>query len=226
MNKRILFLCLSFMIYQTQAQKSAENQLGTWYMYNGSHKLSEKYALKTMAHFRYFELVSEFQQEIYRLGINYRFTKKIDLTLGASYSTGDLAYDMPSPHLYEWRLYEDLNIKSNWGKFNARHRFRLEHRFIHKNIVTDETRNWFRYDLTVNYPLSKKWSVYAFNELFLNIDTSKRFAQNWSGAGLLHQLNEQVKLKMGYFQIKLPNRVLKRIQLGIILNTDFSQKTI
>ncbi|WP_223269179.1 MULTISPECIES: DUF2490 domain-containing protein [unclassified Polaribacter] len=214
------------MIYQTQAQKSAENQLGTWYMYNGSHKLSEKYALKTMAHFRYFELVSEFQQEIYRLGINYRFTKKIDLTLGASYSTGDLAYDMPSPHLYEWRLYEDLNIKSNWGKFNARHRFRLEHRFIHKNIVTDETRNWFRYDLTVNYPLSKKWSVYAFNELFLNIDTSKRFAQNWSGAGLLHQLNEQVKLKMGYFQIKLPNRVLKRIQLGIILNTDFSQKTI
>jgi long-subunit fatty acid transport protein len=217
---------LSFIIYQAQAQKPAENQLGTWYMYNGSHKLSEKYALKTMAHFRYFELASEFQQEIYRLGINYTFTKKINLTLGASYSTGDLAYNVPSAHLYEWRLYEDLNVKSKWGKFNAKHRFRLEHRFIHKNIITDETRNWFRYDLTVNYPISIKWSVYAFNELFLNIDRSKRFAQNWTGAGFLHQLNEQVKLKIGYFQIKLPNSVLKRIQLGVILNTDFSHKLI
>jgi len=30
-------------------------------MYNGSDKLSERYSLKTMAHFRYFELASEFQ---------------------------------------------------------------------------------------------------------------------------------------------------------------------
>ncbi|MFK8058724.1 MAG: DUF2490 domain-containing protein [Polaribacter sp.] len=226
MRKIILFMCLSFYVFKIQAQKSTENQLGTWYMYNGSHKLSEKYSLKTMAHFRYFELASEFQQEIYRLGVNYKFNPKINLTLGTSYATGDLAYDVASPFLYEWRLYEDLNIKSKWGKFNARHRIRLEHRFIHKNIFTDETQNWIRYDLNVSYPLSKTWSVYAFNELFLNIDRSKRFAQNWTGAGFLHQWNKNLKFKIGYFQIKSPNNVLKRLQLGIILNTDFSKKTI
>ena len=34
--KKILFLLLlSFIYMKTQGQKSSENQLGTWYMYNG-----------------------------------------------------------------------------------------------------------------------------------------------------------------------------------------------
>jgi hypothetical protein len=224
MNKLCFFLCLSLLCFNIQAQNSAEDKLGTWYMYNGSHKISNKFALKTMAHFRYFEVASEFQQEIYRLGINYTFNPKTNLTLGTSYSTGDLDYDVPSIHLYEYRFYEDLNLKSNWGKFNANHRIRLEHRFIHKNIIEDVTQSWVRYNLNVGYPLSKKWSAYVFNELFLNLDRGKRFAQNWTGAGFLHKLNNQIKLKMGYFQIKSPTRVLKRLQLGIILNTNHTNK--
>jgi hypothetical protein len=66
-------------------------------MYNGSHKLTEKYSLQTMVNFRYYEIASIFQQEIYRLGVNYKFNPKINLTLGASYSTGDLIHDVDSP---------------------------------------------------------------------------------------------------------------------------------
>ena len=217
---------LSLLCFKTQAQKSAENQLGTWYMYNGSHKLSDKYSLKTMAHFRYYEVASEFQQEIYRLGINYTFNPKTNLTLGVSYSTGDLAYDASSVGLYESRFYEDLNLKSKWGKFNAGHRIRLEQRFIHKNINTDQFQNWVRYNLNVGYPLSENWSAYVFNELFINLNSSNRFAQNWTGGGFLYKWNKNIKLKMGYFQIKSPSSVLKRLQLGVILNTDFSKNTI
>lgn len=217
-------MCLSLVYTKIKAQKSADKQLGTWYMYNGSHKISEKYSLKTMAHFRYFELASEFQQEIYRLGINYIFNPKTNLTLGVSYSTGDLAYDTSSIDLYESRLYEDLNLKSIWGKFTAKHRIRLEQRFIHKNITIDQFQNWVRYDLNISYPISDVWSTYIFNELFLNLNRSKRFAQNWTGAGFLYKLNNHIKLRAGYFQIKLPNTVLKRLQLGLILNTNFTKK--
>ena len=212
----LILLCL-----KTNAQSAAEDKLGAWYMYNGSHKLTEKYSLQTMAHFRYYEVTSNFQQEIYRLGVNYKFNPKMNLTLGASYSTGDLAYDVPSPHLYEWRLYEDFNINSTWGKFKARHRLRLEQRFIHKNIHTDETQNWFRYDLNVNYPLTDSWSVYVFNEIFLNLDRSEIFAQNWTGAGFLRKINKNLKVKFGYFQIKQNSRTLKRVRIGLLLNTDF-----
>lgn len=212
---------MSLLCSTINAQSNAEDQLGAWYMFNGSHKLNEKYSLQTMAHFRYYEIASNFQQEIYRLGINYAFNKKMNLTLGASYSTGDLIYDVPSPHLYEWRLYEDFNISSNWNKFRARHRLRLEHRFIHKNIFEDETQNWFRYDLNINYPITENWSVYAFNEIFLNLDRSKVFAQNWTGAGFLRKINKNLKVKFGYFQIKQPTKTLKRVRVGLLLNTDF-----
>ena len=148
------------------------------------------------------------------------FNSKTNITLGLSYATADIEYDNYSPGLYEWRFYEDLNLKSNWGKFTGKHRIRLEHRFIHRDLIKDVTQSWIRYDLNVGYLLSKKWSAYVFNELFLNLDRGKRFAQNWTGVGFLHKLNHQIKFKMGYFQIKSPNNVLKRIQLGVILNTD------
>lgn len=225
MNKTIVLLGLSFIIFKAQAQKTAEDQLGTWYMYNGSHKISSKYALKTMAHFRYFESASEFQQEIYRLGLNYTFNPKINATFGLSYATADLVYNSSSPYLYEWRLYEDLFLKSKLRRFKAKHRIRFEHRFIHKNLVVDETQNWIRYNLNIGYPISKNWNVYVFNELFLNIDRAERFAQNRTGAGFLHQLTNQIKIKMGYFQIKTSASLLKRLQLGIILNTNHLKKT-
>ena len=224
MKKIFLILFLSFLCTKTQGQKNPENKVGSWYMYNGSHKLSEKYSLKTMAHFRYFELASEFQQEIYRLGINYTFTPKTNITLGVSYASADVAYDTSSINLYESRFYEDLNLKSNWKNFTAKHRFRFEQRFIHKNIDTEEFQNWLRYSFNLSHPLSNSWEAYIFNELFLNLNSAKTFSQNWTGIGFLYKWSNNIKLKIAYLQIKTPNMVLKRIQLGVILNTSFLKK--
>jgi long-subunit fatty acid transport protein len=224
MKKTFLILFLSFICVKTQGQKNPENQLGTWYMYNGSHKLSEKYALKTMAHFRYFEFASEFQQEIYRLGINYAFTPKTNITLGVSYASADTAYDTSSANLYESRFYEDLNLKSNWKKFTVKHRFRFEQRFIYKNLTKNQFQNWLRYSLNIRYPISTLWSAYLFNEIFLNLNSTERFDQNWAGAGFLYTWNRNIQLKMGYFQIKSPTLLLNRMQLGVIIHTDFTKK--
>jgi hypothetical protein len=76
MKKLLLLLCLNIISLNSSAQNSPQNKLGNWYMYNGSHKLSEKYAVKTMAHFRFFELTDEFQQSIYGLGLNYNLNSK------------------------------------------------------------------------------------------------------------------------------------------------------
>ena len=168
MKKTSVILCLSFLCFQLQAQKTAENSLGTWYMYNGSHRLSDKIALKTMAHLRYFEVASEFQQEVYRLGLNYTFNPKTNLTVGLSYATADVAYDTPSNNLYEWRLYEDLNLKSKWGKFIAKHRIRFEHRFIHKNMVYSITHRKMRTSTIINSWL-KLTNTSILNELTLNV---------------------------------------------------------
>jgi hypothetical protein len=171
-----------------------------------------------MAHFRYFETTSAFQQEIYSLASNYSFNKKVNFTLAYSYVSTDIAYNLLSINMYESRIYEDLNVKSNWRKL------KLKHRFIHID-KNDETQHWFRYDINASYPLTKNWSVCAFNKIFLNFE-SKIFAQNFTAAGFIHKLNKNLKLKLGYFYIKLPNSDFDRLQLGIILNTDFTKKTI
>ena len=56
------------------------------------------------------------------------------------------------------------------------------------------------------------------------MDKSKRFVHNWTGFGFLHQLNKNLKLNLGYLNIKLPDENQKRILLGIILNTNHSKK--
>lgn len=219
MKKTSLLFLLTFICFNITAQNSAENKLGAWYMYNGSHKLSDKIALKTMAHFRYYEIANEFQQEIYRLGFNYKINAKTNFTLGYSFVNTDATYNVVDSNIDEHRIYEDLHISHKVNTFKLRHRFRIEHRFF-----DDNTSNWLRYDLNATYPISEKWSVYAFNEIFLHLDKGKRFAQNWTGTGFLHQLNNNMKIKLGYFQIKTPDNTFKRMQLGIIINTDHTKK--
>ena len=218
-----VFLCTAalFITNFLMAQNSGTS-LGNWFMYNGSHKVSEKWAVKTMAHFRYYEFANNFQQEIYRLGANYTLSKKLNVTLGYSYVTTDVLFGAPSATLFENRIYEDVNYTQFLKKLKIRHRFRLEHRFISTN-ASKNTSQWFRYDINLNYPIAKSWSVYAFNEIFLNIDRPKRFVQNWTGFGFLHQINKALKLNIGYQEIKLANETQERVLLGLVLNTNHTK---
>ena len=99
MRKLIFVLCFSIFSFVIKAQNSAEKELGTWYILNASHRLSEKIKLTTNAHFRYYELASEYQQEIYRVGLNYRFNPKINITGGMVYSITDTSYKENLPDL-------------------------------------------------------------------------------------------------------------------------------
>ena len=218
MKEISFFLCLTLSLYQLQAQTSSENKLGTWYMYNGSHKLSEKYTLKTSFHVRYFEFITEYQQEIYRLGLNYKFNNTIDLTLGSVYSITDGSYKADLPDLYEYRFYQDLNIKEKWANFSVTHRVRLAQRFRRQNFE-NKTTHRIRYGLFLSHPITKTLTTYGFNEIFLKFAT-KSFGQSRTGFGFLQKISKQLKLKIGYMFTKFSKTKSHRLQLGIILNTN------
>ena len=218
MKKTLLLLSLSLIAYKAQAQISSEDKLGTWYMYNGSHKLSEKFTLKTSFHVRYYEFITEYQQEIYRLGVNYAFNKKINLTLGTVYSIKDVSYKANLPDLYEYRFYQDLNIKDNWGNFKAKHRVRLAQRFRRQNF-DNKTTHRIRYGLFLKYPLSKKLTTYAFNEIFIKF-AKKIFGENRTGVGFLKEISKQLQIKLGYMFTQFSATKSHRLQLGIILKTN------
>jgi len=224
MKKLAFLLCFLLCISKIQSQNSAENKLGTWFMYNGTHKISENLKLKTAAHFRYYELTTEYQQEIYRVGLNYTFNKTINVTGGGVYSITDTSYKTNAPNLYEYRFYQDVNIKDHWSKIEVKHRIRLAQRFKRQNF-NNTIKHRIRYGLFLNYPISKNWETYAFSEVFIKFAT-KPYSQNRTGAGMIKKITKAVKVKLGYFYTKFSNSSLHRLQLGIILNTDFTKKTI
>ncbi|WP_299051535.1 DUF2490 domain-containing protein [uncultured Polaribacter sp.] len=221
MKEFLLMLSLILFLQKTQAQNSSENKLGAWYMYNGTHKISDKYSLKSAIHFRYFELISEYQQEIYRLGLNYKINNTVNATFGTVYSITDTSYKENLPNLYEYRFYQDLNVKDKWYNFKVTHRVRLAQRFRRQNFK-NKTTHRIRYGLFLKHPISKKLTTYAFNEVFIKFAT-KAFGQNRTGIGLLQKTSDFITLKFGYMYTQFNSTQSNRLQLGLIVTTNHTK---
>lgn len=219
--KKIFFLFAICFTLNSFAQSNPEKELGVWYMYNGSHKVSEKFSLKTMAHFRFFEIGDDMQQFIGRLGANYKINKNLSATLGYAFlNTDDLnSYNVDGGDINEHRVYEDFNVKHKISDLGLAHRLRGEQRFFNS-----QTGHFIRYQLGLSYPLSKKWSTYLYDEVFFDFD-GEAYNQNWLGAGFKYKLSNVVKLQVGYMNISDANsRSFDRIQIGIAISTKHFKK--
>lgn len=223
MKKYIVLVIVFFTIQKATTQfsqlKNAEEEFGVWYMYNGSHKVSDKFSLKTMAHFRFFEIGVDMQQFIGRIGANYKIDKTVSVTLGYAFLETDRSFNVTGDNFGDHRIYADLNIKHKISDLSIAHRLRPEQRFFES-----ETGQFIRYQLSLSYPLSKKWSTYVYDEVFFDTE-GEPYNQNWFGAGFKYQLSKVVKLQLGYMYINTQNdRNFDRIQIGIAISTDHRKK--
>ncbi len=216
--KKIVLAITIFISINSFSQNDAQNQLGAWYMYGGSHKISDNWSIKSLAHFRFFEVTDDLQQLLIRAAGNYTINKTLNVSLGYAYLNTDGTYNISGGEANEHRIYEDLNIKHKLSKLNLAHRFRLEHRFFET-----DTDHWVRYQLGLSYPITNNWSAFFFDEVFLNFQ-GDTFAQNWIGGGLTYKLSSLIKLKAGYMNIQQNSTDFDRIQLGIILSTNHQKK--
>ncbi|MDO1498911.1 DUF2490 domain-containing protein [Winogradskyella maritima] len=92
MKFRLLFLLLFSTLVLT-AQDNGEDQLGSWHMYFGTNKLSDKYSLHTEAQLRYYENGKNFNQLLLRTGINYHINPNAIATLGYGHITTDGSFE-------------------------------------------------------------------------------------------------------------------------------------
>lgn len=210
--KKTLIILISFFSLQISAQQ-ADQTMGVWYMYGGSHQLSEKFAIKSLAHFRFFEFGDDFQQLLIRVAPNYKISKTVNVSVGYAYFNTDSTYGLDGGETPEHRIYEDINVKYKTNKLTWAHRFRFEQR-----LLEPEMRNLFRYQLGFSHPIDEKWSAYLYDEIFFNF-SGKAFNQNWAGLGVKYKLSNTVKLQLGYMKILNTRTDFDRIQLGFSINT-------
>lgn len=224
MKKTILVIALLACITQVNAQNTGESELGAWYMYFGTNRVTDKLSIHSEAQFRFYEVANTFNQLLLRTGLNYHITDNAIATIGYGYINTDGTFaDTPDEeNSNEHRIFEQFILKNKVGKVAFEHRYRLEQRFI-STQADDFTEHRARYRLQLTYPFNDKWFLNVYDEVFINLQ-EPIFGQNRLYGAIGYNVKSNVSIQVGYLKNHFTGINFDRVQLGIIYNTDFRSK--
>lgn len=215
-----LILLYGMFVY---AQTSPESKFGAWYMYDGTHKIAEKFSLKSGVQLRTYEVFDNINLLLLYGGGNYHLNKKTTFTLVYCYLDIDRSFAVTElPHAYENRFYEQVNYNHSIFNLPISHRLRLEHRILNFRHETD-FQNRIRYRLGTKINLSKICFVNLNNEFFINLN-GDTFNENRLCANLSFNVTETNTIQFGYLNHKINGLNLHRLQVGIYIKTDHTRK--
>ena len=224
MKKIILPFALLFTLVN-YAQEIGDDELGSWHMYFGTNKISEKVSLHTEAQFRYYENGKNFNQLLLRTGVNYHINPYAIATFGYGFIETDGTFSELDDldNLIEHRIFEQFILKNKVGQFNFEHRYRLEQRFI---TFSDrkETQNRVRYRLQVTLPLTDIFFLNFYDEIFLNLQDSV-YGQNRLYGALGLNVTHNLSVQIGFLKNHFPTANFDRLQIGVFFNPDLRKKT-
>lgn len=226
-KKGIFYLiCIVFISNNVKAQnpvEKAENELGNWLMYFGTHKISEKYSLHYETQLRNYEIISNFNQLLPRVGLNYHIDENSIVTAGYAFIPTQNEFDKGwgKEMVTENRIWEQFILRNSINRVKIRHRYRLEQRWV-KAVDITNYKNRARYMLSLKLPISKNEEsplfISLYDEIFLNISDNP-FDQNRLFASLGFQVNKQMNIQLGYLRHRAGSLDLNRLQLALFLNT-------
>ena len=215
----ILVVICFFMITQSYAQVKRQytTNYNGWFVYNGNHKLTDKWGLHLELQWRRSNIVLDNQQLLPRVGINYYLSSQIYLTAGycyvLTYPYGAFAAKSMFP---ENRIWEQINFKTNAGIVEINNRLRLEQRYVNAPVLQDNGEfepgdavytNRARALIRLSVPFKGKTiedgSLYAsaFNEVYINFGKNVGYNimdQNRAYLGLGYKLPKIGRLEIGY----------------------------
>ncbi|NNE76772.1 MAG: DUF2490 domain-containing protein [Pricia sp.] len=219
---RTLLLSTLFLLQfiSANAQETGESSLGTWHMYFGTNRVSEKLSIHTEGQLRYFEHAKNFNQLLLRTGLNHHINPLAIATLGYGYIVTDGTFEELSGDINskEHRIFQQFILKNEVGKFLFEHRYRLEQRFIDfgNNKVTDHRA---RYRLQVTLPITKIFFLNFYDEVFLNLQ-DEVFGQNRLYGALGAHISNNLSVQAGYLKNHFPSANFDRLQIGVFYNPD------
>lgn len=132
-----LFLAATGGHAAAQGVRQTAAQTHAWLMYFGDHKFSTHWGVHLEGQLRRADFVAAPQQGLLRTGINYHFSPAAFATAGyafvETYPYGDFPVRAAFP---EHRLWEQLQLRGQYGRFEVASRFRLEQRFSQLPVAT------------------------------------------------------------------------------------------
>jgi hypothetical protein len=222
MKQTIALLLITLLTIQyTNAQENGQDDVGSWFMFFGNTRLSKRISISPEVQYRTYGFGSNFNQLLLRNGVNWHINKSTIATLGYGYISTDGTFNEPGgeQNILEHRLYVQFTSKNTLGKFKATHRYRFEQRFIDSPISGNDTQYRMRYLLRLSYPISSKWFVSAYDEIFINLQ-EPLFSQNRLYAALGYHINSTISTQVGYLKNHFTGKNYDRFQIGIWYKLD------
>ena len=222
MKKNIALLLITLLSIQyTNAQQDGQDDLGSWFMFFGNTRLSDRISISPEVQYRTYEFGSNFNQLLIRSGINWHLNKNTTATLGYGYITTDGTFEEPTgeSNTIEHRLYGQFTSKNTLGKFKTTHRYRLEQRFIDSEASSSNTQYRARYLVRITYPITETWFISAYDEVFINLQEPV-FSQNRLYAALGYVINKNIATQVGYLKNHFTGKHYDRLQIGIWYKLD------
>lgn len=219
-------------------QSHIANQQHMWLNLSERYYVSPNVSLTGLYSIRRNDYMANWQQSVARLNVNYQLKDAFTATIGYDFVTNYPYGKQPlDTKFYEHRIVEQFTLKSAVGKWECKHRYRLEHRFMR---IPDEPiiRNRARYQLVCSAPISIKqkvtpFSFVAFNEVFINLHRASPahiFDQNWLYGGFNYKWKYNLSFDVGYMNQYLlkPGGVMAEnnhtIMLGIKHKIELSEQ--
>jgi hypothetical protein len=207
----LIFPGLSF----SQEQRLADDNTIGWFVYTGTFKIKSKLAIHTEYQWRRVNGLKDWQQGLFRTGVNYAVHKDVSLNAGYAFTETFPYGDYPNANKFpEHRLFEQVVLKQAIAKIELSHRFTIEQRFVGKVVFENNQKkidwiylNRIRYRLRSEIPVNikrsdtNKWRIIIQDELFIgwgkNIGANI-FDQNRVAVLFGYKLNKNIKVEAGY----------------------------
>lgn len=248
--KVFLFLTFGLLNYSIIAQNTRINNHNTigWYNYFGTFRLDKKFSIHTEYQFRRDNLMTDKQQGLLRLGVNYQLNPKIQFRLGyariETFPYGEIPINGFGKDFTEHRAFQMITISDKVSIVDISHRFMLEQRWVGRytntNLSTEDQfplLNRFRYMFRAQIPLkgksieNKTPYVAIYDEIFIGFGENVNeniFDQNRIGVLLGYKFNNTLRIEGGYLNQTLQlgrevdNRNVFQNNNGLIVNTYFN----
>jgi len=224
----ILFISCQFSLAQNN-RLTTSNTIG-WYNYFGTFKLSEKTGIHTEYQWRRNDLISNWQQGLLRVGLNYNVTPRALFRVGYAWAEtfpyGEYALNKFGREFTEHRIFEMVQLSHKEGIVDISHRFMLEQRFIGRYSSANETTedeyplsNRARYMVRLHVPfrgreIKDKTAYFAvYDEVLVGFGENVNaniFDQNRIGILLGYRFNKTLRIEGGYLN--------QTLQLGRLIN--------
>jgi hypothetical protein len=241
-------LCIASFVSLAQNTRVTDKNAIGWFNNFTTLKFSNKWSGHLEYQWRRENVVTNWQQSLFRTGINYQLNNKVALRLGyawiETFPYGDIPLQAAGKRFPEHRVFQMVTINDNLNRIEMSHRFMLEQRWIarYTNVALAKPDdfiflNRLRYMCRMQMALGKKTitdkTVYAamYDEIFVGFGKNVNenvFDQNRLAILLGYRFSKKLRMEAGFFQQILQlgrevnNSNVFQYNNGIILNTFFN----